>query len=76
MAKKQKSYNEFMKAGIGIGTASLGIGLTSSIVEKAGGDAAPLATLSSAMKPAASAMGAGIALSVLQDLNKKTKRRR
>lgn len=76
MTKKQKSYNELIKAGIGLGATNIGLGLTSSVVEKVGGDAAPLVTLGKVMKPVATITGASVTMDMLQNLNKKTNRRR
>ncbi len=66
---------KFVKGAIGLGTASIGLGVTSDLVEDIGGDAAPLATLGTSFKPAAMTMGAGMVIDTLQDLNKSTKKK-
>ncbi|GAG29186.1 unnamed protein product [marine sediment metagenome] len=73
--KKYKPYKNLMRASIGLGGAAIGIGVGSSVVEKAGGSAAPLATLGGYMKPAARVVGGGILINTLMDFKEGTTRK-
>ena len=70
------------KPAVGLGVASIGIGLGSSVVTQAGGSAAPLAKIGGYMPVMGTAIGGGIMMGTLldvrDDMNKKmrSKRRR
>ena len=70
------NMKKYKKDAIGLGSAAIATGLMAGVVEESGGNAAPLQTLGSALKPAAGIMGASMVLDSLKGLNKKPKRRK
>ena len=69
-----------IKPVMGLAGASIGIGLGSSVVEKAGGSAAPLATMGKHLPIAGKVVGGNIMINTLlnfrEDINKKLKKKR
>ena len=73
--KRRKPFNDLTEAGLGLGVASVGLGVTAGVIEKIGGDASPISTLGMALKPAATLMGTGAVIGQLKEIGKKKQRR-
>lgn len=68
----KKRYKRYAKSAIGLGVASVGLGVGSSVIEGAGGSAAPLATMGKYMPTMGKVMGGSILINELGNLSKTT----
>ena len=74
--KRNKPYNNLLGAGVAITGTSVALGIGSKVTQDLGGNPSGLNTLSGYLPPVAHAAGGMVLVDMLNDLNRKTRRKR